>query len=196
MQHRAITGLSFEVQVRKKEGFERYIKAPRIKWSGTGKNNMEKILSLKKNPKLFKPILSESKFTKADARGKDGTLYEIKKYNKKDIESYKLYSEPIIKVAPSRKNWGEGNPYYDAFNTSNEYNDFIKKIVKTKWWKKYNKTILKSIYKSNSGIFSKEGFIPYSDLKFKWVINKGEYGPIFEGYNRLSIIFKLKNKKK
>jgi hypothetical protein len=55
---------------------------------------------------------------------------------------------------------------------------------------------LKSIYKSNSGIFSKEGFIPYSDLKFKWVINKGEYGPIFEGYNRLSIIFKLKNKKK
>ena len=196
MQHRAITGLSFEVQVRKKEGFERYIKAPRIKWSGTGKNNMEKILSLKKNPKLFKPILSESKFTKADARGKDGTLYEIKKYSKKDIESYKLYSEPIIKVAPSRKNWGEGNPYYDAFNTSNEYNDFIKKIVKTKWWKKYNKTILKSIYKSNSGIFSKEGFIPYSDLKFKWVINKGEYGPIFEGYNRLSIIFKLKNKKK
>jgi hypothetical protein len=196
MQHRAITGLSFEVQVRKKEGFERYIKAPRIKWSGTGKNNMEKILSLKKNPKLFKPILSESKFTKADARGKDGTLYEIKKYSKKDIESYKLYSEPIIKVAPSRKNWGEGNPYYDAFNTSNEYNDFIKKIVKTKWWKKYNKTILKSIYKSNSGIFSKEGFIPYSDLKFKWVINKGEYGPIFEGYNRLSIIFRLKNKKK
>ena len=143
MQHRAITGLSFEVQVRKKEGFERYIKAPRIKWSGTVKNNMEKILSLKKNPKLFKPILSESKFTKADARGKDGTLYEIKKYNKKDIESYKLYSEPIIKVAPSRKNWGEGNPYYDAFNTSNEYNDFIKKIVKTKWWKKYNKTIEK-----------------------------------------------------
>lgn len=196
MQHRARTGLSFEVQVRKKEGFERYIKAPRIKWSGTGKNNMEKILSLKKNPKLFKPILSESKFTKADARGKDGTLYEIKKYSKKDIESYKLYSEPIIKVAPSRKNWGEGNPYYDAFNTSNEYNDFIKKIVKTKWWKKYNKTILKSIYKSNSGIFSKEGFIPYSDLKFKWVINKGEYGPIFEGYNRLSIIFKIKNKKK
>jgi hypothetical protein len=196
MQHRARTGLSFEVQVRKKEGFERYIKAPRIKWSGTGKNNMEKILSLKKNPKLFKPILSESKFTKADARGKDGTLYEIKKYSKKDIESYKLYSEPIIKVAPSRKNWGEGNPYYDAFNTSNEYNDFIKKIVKTKWWKKYNKTILKSIYKSNSGIFSKEGFIPYSDLKFKWVINKGEYGPIFEGYNRLSIIFRLKNKKK
>lgn len=196
MQHRARTGLSFEVQIRKKEGFERYIKAPRIKWSGTGKNNMEKILSLKKNPKLFKPILSESKFTKADARGKDGTLYEIKKYSKKDIESYKLYSEPIIKVAPSRKNWGKGNPYYDTFKTSSEYNNFIKKIIKTKWWKKYNKKILKSIYKSNSGIFSKEGFIPYSDLKFKWVINKGEYGPIFEGYNRLSIIFKLKNKKK
>lgn len=196
MQQRARTGLSFEVKVRKEEGFERYIKAPRIKWTGKGKNNMEKILSLKKNPKLFKPILSESKFTKADARSKDGTLYEIKKYSRKDIEKYKLYSEPIIKVAPNRKDWGVGNPYYDTFNTSKEYNDFIDKIVKTKWWKKYNKTILKSIYKSNSGIFSKEGFIPYSDLKFKWVINKGKYGPIFEGYNRLCIIFKLKNKKK
>lgn len=193
-QVRAKTGLEFEVIVRDREGFERYIKAPRIKWSGTGKNNMERLLSVNKDPKKFKPIMSKSKFVKADARDKNGVLYEIKKYNRSDLTTYKLYSEPIIKVAPTRSKWGKGDPYYDAFESCNEYNTFIYKITKTRWWRKYNKTILKNIYTSNSGIFSKDGFIPYSDLKFKWVINKGEYGPIFDGYNRLTIIFKIKDK--
>lgn len=193
-QIRAKTGLEFEVFVREKEGFERYIKAPRIKWSGTGRNNMERLLSVGKNPKKFKPIMSKSKFIKADARGKDGILYEIKKYNIKDLKSYKLYSEPIIKVAPSRSKWGKGDPYYDAFESCDEYNKFIYSLTKTRWWRRYNKEILKNIYTSNSGIFSKDGFIPHSKLKFKWVINKGEYGPIFDGYHRLSIIFKIKDK--
>ena len=193
-QVRAKTGLEFEVLVRSREGFERYIKAPRIKWTGTGKNNMERLLSVNKNPNKFKPIMSESKFIKADARDKNGVLYEIKKYNISDLNTYKLYSEPIIKVAPTRSKWGKGDPYYDAFESCDEYNKFIYKITKTRWWRKYNKTILKNIYTSNSGIFSKDGFIPYTDLKFKWVINKGEYGPIFDGYNRLTIIFKIKDK--
>ena len=34
---------------------------------------------------------------------------------------------------------------------------------------------------------------PHEKLEFKWVINKGEYGPIFDGYYRLSIVFKLKD---
>jgi len=194
MQLRAKTGYSFERKVRREEGFERYIKAPRIKWTGEGKNNVQKLLSLNKNPRLFKPIIEESKFTKADARGKDGTLYEIKKYSKKDILKFKLYSEPIIKVAPSRSKWGKGDPYYDSFKDSDEYNRFIRKLTRTMWWRKYNKTLLENIYKSNSGIFSKDGFIPHKDLEFKWVINKGSYAPIFEGYHRLTIVFRLKQK--
>ena len=39
---------------RGREGFKRHIKAPRIKWTGEGRNNAQKILSLNKNPKLFK----------------------------------------------------------------------------------------------------------------------------------------------
>ena len=62
------------------------------------------------------------------------------------------------------------------------------------WWRRYNKTLLENIYKSNSGIFSKDGFIPHKDLEFKWVINKGSYAPIFEGYHRLTIVFRLKQK--
>jgi len=196
MQARAKTGYDFERMVRKKEGFERYIKAPRIKWTGVGKNNVQKLLSLNKNPRLFRPIIEESRFTKADAKGKDGTLYEIKKYSKKDIVKFKLYSEPIIKVAPTRSKWGVGDPYYDSFKDCNEYNRFIYKITKTMWWRKYNKTLLENIYKSNSGIFSKDGFISHDELEFKWVINKGEYAPIFENYHRLTIVFRLKQEVK
>ncbi len=194
MQIRAISGYSFEREVREKENFERYIKAPRIKWSGVGRNNVEKLVSLKKNPEDFKPIIKESKFVKADARDKNGNLYEIKKYYKKELNKFRLYSEPIIKVSPPRKKWGVGNPYYDNFRDFEEYNNFIVSLIKTKWWKKYNKKILENIYKSNSGIFSRDGFIPYSKLEFRWVINKGQYGPIFENYHRLTIVFRLKEK--
>lgn len=196
MRRRAKSGYSFEHKVRKSQGFERYIKAPRIKWNGTGRNNAEKISSLKKNPELFFPIIEESKFTKADARDKNGDLYEIKKYSKKDLNKFRLYSEPIVKVSPTRGKWGKGNPFYDSFNNSEEYNKFILELTKTKWWKKYNKIIIENIYKSNKGIFSVDGFIPYSDLEFKWVINKGEYAQIFDNYHRLTIVFKLKDETK
>ena len=62
MQLRAITGYAFEREVRGREGFERYIKAPRIRWSGVGRNNVERLVSLGKNPELFKPIIEESRF--------------------------------------------------------------------------------------------------------------------------------------
>jgi len=194
MQIRAISGYSFEREVREKENFERYIKAPRIKWSGVGRNNVERLISLNKDPELFKPIIEESKFVKADAKDVNGVLYEIKKYYKEELNKFRLYSEPIIKVSPRRSKWGEGDPYYDNFKDCNEYNDFIYRITKTKWWKKYNKTILENIYKSNSGLYTRDGFIPYSELEFKWVINKGEYAPIFENYHRLTIVFRLKQK--
>jgi len=194
MQLRAVTGYSFEREVRSKENFERYIKAPRIKWSGVGRNNVERLVSLGKNPELFKPIIEESKFVKADARDIVGNLFEIKKYYKKELNKFRLYSEPIIKVSPRRSKWGKGNPYYDNFKDAEEYNKFIYEITKTKWWKKYNKIIMENIYKSNNGIFSRDGFIPYSELEFKWVINKGEYAPIFDNYHRLTIVFKLKEK--
>lgn len=194
MQIRAISGYSFEREVRGEENFERYIRAPRIKWSGVGRNNVERLVSLNKDPELFKPIIKESKFVKADAKDVNGILYEIKKYYKHELNKFRLYSEPIIKVSPSRSKWGKGNPYYDNFKDCNEYNDFIYKITKTKWWKKYKKTILENIYKSNSGLFTRDGFIPYSELEFIWVINKGEYAPIFENYHRLTIVFRLKQK--
>ena len=190
---RVNAGYSFERDVRKKYNFERYIKSPRIKWAGNGRNNVDKIMSLSKDPELFKPIMEESRFIKADAKDKEGNLYEIKKYSKKDLKKYRLYSEPIIKVAPTRSKWGKGNSFFDNFNGSDDYNNFIESIFKSKWWKKLNKKILENIYKSNCGLFTKDGAIPNELLEYKWVINKGEYGTIFDNYHRISIIVKLRD---
>ena len=60
------------------------------------------------------------------------------------------------------------------------------------WWKRYCNIIMDSITHSNRGIYCKDGFLPHNELEFKWVINKGEYGPIFDGYYRLCIVFKVK----
>jgi hypothetical protein len=190
---RVNAGYGFEKDIRLKNNFERYIKSPRIKWTGIGRNNVNKIISLGKNPELFMPIMEESKFVKADARNKDGSLYEIKKYSRKDLKKFRLYSEPIIKVCPTRSKWGVGNSFFDNFNGSDEYNEFIYNLTKTEWWKKQNQKILENICMSNEGIFSIDGLIPNSELEFKWVINKGEYGTIFDNYHRLSIVVKIKD---
>ena len=188
------TGKEFEEYIFRSYGLSRHMKRPRIVWAGEGKNNIIKLISLDKNPEKFKPILSESKFIKSDAIDKEGNLYEIKKYSKKQLIKFRLYSEPIIKVSPSRSKWGKGDPFYDNFTSVVEYNSFITNLLNTKWWQQYNQIILDSITQSNRGIYCKDGFIEHKKLEFKWVINKGEYSPIFDGYHRLSIVFKLKEK--
>ena len=108
MQVRAKTGYSFERKVRKREGFERYIKAPRIKWTGVGRNNVQKLLSLNKNPRLFKPIMEESKFTKSRTLEVKMVLYmRLKKYSKKDIIKFKLYFRTYYKGCPHPEVNGE-----------------------------------------------------------------------------------------
>lgn len=194
VQHRVKTGKEFEEYICRVYGLSRHMKRPRLHWTGEGRNNVNKIVSLDKNPEKFKPILSESKFTKSDAIDDDGNLYEIKGYTKKHLTKFKLYSEPIIKVSPSRSKWGEGDPFFDNFNNSTEYNSFIDNLFNTKWWKRYNQIILDSITHSNRGVYCKDGFICLEKLEFKWVINKGQYGPIFDGYHRISIVFKIKDK--
>lgn len=182
----------FEDYICRIHGLSRHMKRPRLYWSGEGKSNIDKLCSLDKCPKKFKPILSESKFVKCDAIDEEGNLYEIKKYSLNQLKKFRLYSEPIIKVSPSRHKWGKGHPYYDNFTNAEEYNKFIDNLMKTDWWKRYSNIIMDSITHSNRGIYCKDGFLPHNELEFKWVINKGEYGPIFDGYYRLCIVFKVK----
>lgn len=194
IQPRVRTGKEFEEYICRVYGLSRHMKRPRLHWTGEGRNNVNKLVSLDKNPEKFKPILSESRFTKSDAIDEDGNLYEIKKYTKQQLTKYRLYSEPIIKVSPSRSKWGEGDPFFDNFNNCDEYNSFIANLLNTEWWKRYNQIILDSITHSNRGIYCKDGFICQEKLEFQWVINKGKHGPIFDGYHRISIVFKIKDK--
>lgn len=183
----------FKEYIYRSYGLSRHTNRPRLFWSGEGKNNIDKLCSLDKCPKKFKPILRLSKFIKSDAMDDEGNLYEIKKLSINQLKKYRLYSEPILKVSPKKDKWGEGNPFFDSFESSEEYNTFIESLMDTNWWKKYNNIILDSITHSNRGIYCKDGFIPLTQLEFKWVLNKGEYSPIFDGYYRLSIVFKIKD---
>ncbi len=187
------TNKDFEEYIYRSYGLSRYTKRPRLFWSGEGKSNIDKLCSLDKCPKKFKPILGLSQFVKSDAMDEEGNLYEIKRLSIKQLKNYRLYSEPILKVAPRKDKWGEGNPFFDSFNTADEYNTFIESLMETSWWKKFNNIILDSITHSNRGIYCKDGFIPHTQLDFKWVLNKGEYSPIFDGYYRLCIVFKITN---
>ena len=92
-----------------------------------------------------------SKFIKCDAIDEEGNLYEIKKLTLKQLKKYKLYSEPILKVSPTKNKWKKGNPFFDSFNSANEYNKFIESLMSTNWWGKYNKIIIDSITHSNRG---------------------------------------------
>lgn len=186
------TNKDFEEYICRIHGLSRHMKRPRLYWSGEGKNNIDKLCSLDKCPKKFKPILEFSKFIKCDAIDEDGNLYEIKKLSLNQLKKYRLYSEPILKVSPTKDKWKEGNPFFDSFESSEEYNRFISSLMETSWWERYNSIILDSITHSNRGIYCKDGFVSHTQLEFKWVINKGEYSPIFDGYHRLCIVFKVK----
>ena len=183
----------FKEYIYRSYGLSRHTNRPRLFWSGEGKNNIDKLCSLDKCPKKFKPILGLSKFVKSDAMDDEGNLYEIKKLSISQLKKYRLYSEPILKVSPRKDSWGKGNPFFDSFESSKEYNEFIVSLMETNWWKKYNSIILDSITHSNRGIYCKDGFVPHTHLDFKWVLNQGRYSPIFDGYYRLCIVFKLKD---
>lgn len=190
LQKRAITGLEFEKYLCETYGFTPYSKKPKLKWAGLGRSNFLKLFNSDFNPDKFYPILEESKLVKCDFKnGYD--LYEGKKYLKNNLNKWLLYSEPIIKIAPSRSKFKKGDFVYDNIS-EDRYNNFLINFMKSKWWLENNQIVLDKITNSNKGIYCKDGFIPNEDLDFKWVLNSGEYAPIFNGYKRLSIVFKLK----
>ena len=193
VQKRAITGFIFEREICEIKGWLPDSKSPKLFWKGQGKSWVEKLKSVNFNVEEFKIDLKKSKFEKWDATDGENN-YEIKKYDTTKLKGYTLYSEPIIKIAPSRSKWKEGNSQYDVFPTPKKYNQFINNLMNSYWWKKDSEKILNKIINSSKGIQFKDRFIEKNDIEFSWKLNTGKEGiaPIFEGYHRLSIVFKLK----
>jgi hypothetical protein len=193
VQRRAVTGYKFEKEVCFVKGWKQDSKSPKFFWEGSGKSWVEKLKSLNFNVEAFRINLKKSKFDKWDATDGDDN-YEIKKYDTRKLKGYILYSEPIIKIAPSRSKWKKGNPQYDVFPIPKKYNQFINDLMNSSWWKKDSERILNKIINSSKGIQFKDRFIEKNDIEFSWKLNTGKEGiaPIFEGYYRLSIVFRLK----
>ena len=183
-QARNKSGVVFENTMCQSKGWVRVSKSPKISWSGVGRTNFEKIVSVGFNPDKFVPT-SESVFDKYDAITDKGERVELKKYKTSKLKDWTLYSEPIFKVA-SREGaaavariFGSGNMDKAIEN----YNQFVDGIVKN-----IGQDILDKITQSNIGIQLEDGFVPQSNLEYRWRIRKG-----WMGFNRLSIEFRVKN---
>jgi hypothetical protein len=176
MQLRAKTGTKFEKEC-EVDGWVVRAKKPKIKWSGKGRSNFDKIKSCNYDPSNF--FLLECDLSKYDIYNPELNKYrEVKSYYKKELTSWKLYSEPYFKVADK--------------STSKKidvetYNSFI-----DKFWEYNKKTgliekIQEGLTAFNEGIQCKDGFIPKDELEFRTVV-LNEWG----GYKRITIQFKIK----
>ena len=186
-QKRSFSGTDFENYIcdEVQKGWERNSKSPKIIWNGEGENWVEKLKSHKGNLEEFY-IKEESDYGKWDAIDKsDGHFkYEIKKYKKEKLRKGILYSEPIIKIAT----WKPDHYIYKEFNNNKQkYNQIIKDLQKTKWWKLESEYIKNEIASSSLGIQLEDAYVHNKDLDFEWRNVKG-----FEGFTRLSIFVKLK----
>jgi len=196
VQKRAISGFIFEREICERKEWQPNSKSPKLFWVGKGKSWIEKLKSVNLNVEKFRVNLEESIFTKWDAYNKKNIniKYEIKKYDSKKLKEYTLYSEPIIKISPSRSKWNEDNPQFKVFPNSRKYNSFIDKLMNTNWWIRDSEIILERIINSSTGIQFEDKFIKQKDIEFSWKLNTGKenISYIFEGYHRLSIVFRLK----
>ena len=190
VQARVASGKKFEELIREQYSLEKSDGRPLLNWNGVGNSNWEKLINSNFNPNSFYPNLNRSRFTKYDAKQND-EFVEIKKYNRKDFKKWQVYSEPIIKVAPSNSDFVKGNIIYD--NISEEiYNDFMERFMQSDWWVNNNQLVLENIVNTSIGVYCKDGFIPKDKLEFKWVFNNGEYSFIFRNYKRVTIVFRLR----
>ena len=182
-QLRNKTGVDFEFLVCETNGWRHVPKSPKIDWTGNGRSNFDKIASVGFDVNKFTPT-SYSVYEKYDAIKPNGDKVEIKKYKKLALDKWKVYSEPIFKVA-SRETadrvarlFGSG----DMKRGTEKYNEFVASIVG-----KIGQDILYKITQSNIGVQLQDGFIPQSELEYQWKVYKG-----WRGFNRLSIEFRIK----
>jgi len=182
-QSRNKTGVDFEKTICESKGWTHVPASPRIVWSGVGRTNFIKIASIGFDYNKFHPT-SDSIFDKYDALTDKGEKVEIKKYKTSKLKDWTLYSEPIFKVA-SREAVTSVSNIFGGGNLNKaieNYNKFVGGIVNN-----IGQDILNNITRSNIGVQLEDGFIPQSDLEYRWVVRKG-----WKGFDRLSIEFRIK----
>ena len=183
-QKRSLTGTKFENEICKSLGWTHKPKSPKIKWNGKGKSNLDKMAYCFYNNTPLNILYTKSNFDKYDAIDNNNNKIEIKKYDSKKCFNWKLYSEPLIKIA-SNKNickvtelFGNGN---EKLGRSN-YNEMIEST-----YQEFKDILLKEITKSIQGIQFKDKFITKENLEFRIIIKEKSW----KGYNRVTIQFRI-----
>lgn len=182
-QARNKTGVDFEKMICETKGWKHNPASPKLFWTGTGKTNFDKIVSINFDASKFIPT-DESTFEKYDAITDTGEKVELKKYTISKAKKWTNYSEPIFKVASEdtidliTNLFGNG----DLNLAKEKYNKFVNEV----FWN-IGDDILKNITQSNKGIQLIDGFVPQSELEYLWRIKTG-----WRGFKRLSILFRVK----
>lgn len=176
MQNRAITGVDFEKTIISEEWKRKEIK-PKMIWDVEGRNIIEKIKNVNFDPTNFNlsklSQVSKSDFCHVDD---ESIRFEVKKYKYNKLNDWTLYSEPFFKIASKDS--------ADNIN-KDDYNRFVRGFVEKR--KDIIDYVLDNISKGITGVYCVDTFIPIDKLEFKTVVLEG-----WKGYNRISIMFRVK----
>jgi len=174
VQKRAKTGVEFERKL-SIDGWYRRPMSPRLKWSGTGRNNFNKIINCNYNPQEF--LLIDSVLCKYDITNNDGEFREVKKYHTEKLKQWILYSEPYFKVADKKQ-----ITIIDIDNYNKFVDDFYQYNLTTGLFEK----VIKGMTECITGIQFIDKFVPIENIEFRTIVVNG-----WGGYKRITIQFKI-----
>ena len=179
MQKRVTSGKIFEDSISTKEWIKSPTK-PNFKWNGIGRNNFEKIINSKYDPKNFY-LLPESTFDKWDLLSvKDSTkTADAKRYKNNKLTSWTLYSEPFFKMA-TRKDIGKID--------KDKYNQFVNEFYQLYYNNGTIESIVNQMTKNSIGIVTMDGFIPIDKIEFRTIVVENAW----KGYHRITVQFRIK----
>ena len=176
MQKRSISGGEFEKTLETNQWIKRETK-PKMKWVGKGRNVFDKMMNAGYDVTKFN-LSEDSVISKSDFvfHTDDTMRFEAKKYYMSKFNDWIMYSEPFFKVST--------RDMLDVVDRD-KYNKFVDDFMVHR--QDILDRVLNDITNSNLGIRCIDGFISQDKLEFKIEKRDG-----WEGYNRITIVAKLK----
>jgi hypothetical protein len=108
-----------------------------------------------------------------------GRVREAKKYKKKDLTKWTLYSEPFFKVATRTQQKQIDVRVYNKFAT-----EFYEYYLETGLFDR----VIENITSCSEGVMVEDGFIQDTELEFRTVLVENHWG----GYYRITIQFRIR----
>lgn len=188
MQKRSNSGTDFENLISEQYG-KRVSKSPKMVWNGVGRTNLDKIKNLNYDEKLFYPT-DKTDYTKYDLIDSENNHHEIKKYHIRQVQDWRLYSEPVVKISTKptlvqiTNKFGDG----DEESARTKYNDFMNRLFNHLNSTGILETMKNKITNNIKGMFLIDGYLKITEIDFRWKIIESSW----KGFNRITLEFKNK----